>query len=427
MYKFKRTTQLLIIGIVYLLLINQAQADWQSDLEIQFDIVETFDQLQDWHGDGANGAYEIERYPDDFPKKLDGSPSMWKWYSYYQDQPVLGEWIGNHGTGNAWQGTKSLRMNISHRDKNGPSRLGTYFGDGTRESGYSSVYVFYMVKIHKNQWPTSIVDGVGEYNEEEPYLYLDSWKFNTMNMGCKVAYCNQDIGVETNRSVYSDFHSIPHVTPSGISGNPQYTPSIVAGFTDYQSAVRNSLRQSSPYPYPNITDWIGVEFHWYFKEENGHHYGVLDVWWYENDGTPHLAINGFQTENTSQPASQLWNSFFFGGNNSYGYSWGESMEPAYFVDDFIIDNQRIGPTYFNMLNNQSQTVRADVDNNSTINTTDAMLTLRNSLGLSMSGTNWYSSSTTGDVNCDGTSNSTDAMLILRYSLGLSMEGTGWCR
>jgi hypothetical protein len=75
---------------------------------------------------------------------------------------------------------------------------------------------------------------------------------------------------------------------------------------------------------------------------------------------------------------------------------------------------------------ENQTVRADVDNNSTINTTDAMLTLRNSLGLSMSGTNWFSSTTTGDVNCDNVSNSTDAMLILRHSLGLDMSGTGWC-
>ncbi len=77
-------------------------------------------------------------------------------------------------------------------------------------------------------------------------------------------------------------------------------------------------------------------------------------------------------------------------------------------------------------NTSSSQYRADVDNNSQINTTDAMLTLRNSLGLDMSGTNWQSSSTTGDVNCDGTTNSTDAMLILRYSLGLSMSGAGWC-
>ncbi|EKE21384.1 MAG: hypothetical protein ACD_7C00265G0006 [uncultured bacterium] len=65
-------------------------------------------------------------------------------------------------------------------------------------------------------------------------------------------------------------------------------------------------------------------------------------------------------------------------------------------------------------------------NSSVTNTTDALLTLRNSLGLSMNGTAWQSGATTGDVNCDLTSNSTDALLILRYSLGLSMDGTSWC-
>ncbi len=77
-------------------------------------------------------------------------------------------------------------------------------------------------------------------------------------------------------------------------------------------------------------------------------------------------------------------------------------------------------------NTSTSSFRADVDNNSQINTTDAMLTLRNSLGLDMSGTNWQSSSTTGDADCDGDTDSTDAMLILRYSLGLDMSGTGWC-
>jgi len=71
-------------------------------------------------------------------------------------------------------------------------------------------------------------------------------------------------------------------------------------------------------------------------------------------------------------------------------------------------------------------IRADVDQNGSVNTTDAMLTLRNSLGLDMSGTNWHASATTGDVNCQDGANSTDAMLILRKSLGLDMAGTGWC-
>ncbi len=71
-------------------------------------------------------------------------------------------------------------------------------------------------------------------------------------------------------------------------------------------------------------------------------------------------------------------------------------------------------------------IRADVNQDLQINTTDAMLTLRNSLGLDMTETVWIATDTTGDVNCDGNSNSTDAMLLLRYSLGLDMSGTDWC-
>jgi hypothetical protein len=70
--------------------------------------------------------------------------------------------------------------------------------------------------------------------------------------------------------------------------------------------------------------------------------------------------------------------------------------------------------------------RADTNEDLNINSTDAMLVIRNSLGLSMGGTEWSSEPTAGDVNCDGNSNSTDAMLILRYSLGLDMSGTEWC-
>jgi hypothetical protein len=76
--------------------------------------------------------------------------------------------------------------------------------------------------------------------------------------------------------------------------------------------------------------------------------------------------------------------------------------------------------------NNTPTIRADVDQNSFVNTTDAFLTLRNSLGINMSNTNWQVSATTGDVNCDGNTNSTDAFLTLRSSLGLNMGGTDWC-
>jgi len=73
----------------------------------------------------------------------------------------------------------------------------------------------------------------------------------------------------------------------------------------------------------------------------------------------------------------------------------------------------------------SATLRADVNQDGSINTVDAQLTLRYSYGLDMSATAWQPSTTTGDVNCDGNTDSADAHLILRYSLGLSMDSSGW--
>ncbi len=70
--------------------------------------------------------------------------------------------------------------------------------------------------------------------------------------------------------------------------------------------------------------------------------------------------------------------------------------------------------------------RGDVDQNGTINTTDAQLVLRKSVGMDMSQTSWYDSANTGDANCDDATNTTDAMLILRNSVGSDMSATDWC-
>ncbi len=105
----------------------------------------------------------------------------------------------------------------------------------------------------------------------------------------------------------------------------------------------------------------------------------------------------------------------------------EAIDQGYTVplyDDFL-GNVRNGVFDIGAYEYQAQ-FRGDVDGDSTTNTTDALLTLRNSLGLSMTSTAWQVSATTGDVDCNGVSNSTDALLILRYSLGLNMEATTWC-
>ncbi len=52
--------------------------------------------------------------------------------------------------------------------------------------------------------------------------------------------------------------------------------------------------------------------------------------------------------------------------------------------------------------------------------------LKKFLGFNMLGTNWVTGTHAGEVNCDDASNSTDAMLILKKSLGLDVSGMGWC-
>lgn len=148
-----------------------------------------------------------------------------------------------------------------------------------------------------------------------------------------------------------------------------------------------------------INELVGA-FDWALNEEC-YQYNECDVY------QPFIAANKpvFGVEYIGEASS------FCPQANASGYSW--------LKKNINLDAWRYGCEDYGI-------IRADVDQNSIINTTDAMLTLRDSLGLDMSGTNWVESVTTGDVDCNDISNSTDAMLLLRYSLGLSMGETEWC-
>jgi len=155
--------------------------------------------------------------------------------------------------------------------------------------------------------------------------------------------------------------------------------------------------------------WHYYEVH--LKAENGGDNGVVEFY---VDGTKIID----RTDANFATGTQLgWGHITIGSNQDNPDNGG-TMYSMY--DDISISTTGyIGPL-------SSSTVRADVDQDNQITSTDAMLTLRKSLNLDMSQTNWQDSPTTGDVNCDDDSNSTDAMLILRKSLGLDMSGTGWC-
>jgi len=314
---------------------NSSKLDksWSQALEENFDIVETFDELQPWRGRCGGNFYG----KSSTPKHLDGSESIWTYYSCWSNSTSGPAWIDDFGAGNQITG-KSLIIDIGETAK-GPSRLGLYFGDGTATSGYSDLYLFYRVRFPANEWPTQIdsTTKVGEYQAGDPFAYWFSWKFGAFNMGCTGMDANlQCDGAEP----YSGMHIVPHIKRHGY-GTMAGKLAIVAeptGSTPYWALGKEVQTER----------WLGVEFHYKLVVKNDQNVAVMETWLYDEDGTAYLAQAPVEHPYTPPAADQKFNFFFFGGNNSNSYLWGSSMESAYHVDDFIINGARIGPTYFQL-------------------------------------------------------------------------------
>jgi len=160
-------------------------------------------------------------------------------------------------------------------------------------------------------------------------------------------------------------------------------------------------------------NWHKVEYHAKLNDL-GQSNSIEEVYVDDSEIPLHTLANNQEMRITDRKFQQviLFDNYYkkFGGK-----------QPLY-IDDIVLSTERLPSDYIIGQNN----IRADVNQDNQITSTDAMLTLRKSLNLDMSQTNWQDSTTTGDVNCDNIVNSTDAMLILRKSLGLDMGGTGWC-
>ena len=374
--------------------LSYAQSEWQASLEQHFDIVETFDDLEDWYGTKYNPASSIndifaDDYPDDFPKKSsDGAPSMWCYYSKGNEHPPSGEryWIHDFGEGTRWQ-TEGKSAVIDLSGINGPSRIGTYIGNGDTNSGYKDIYVFYMVKIARNQWPTeckkddgtsvSCIGGgpLGIYEEGKDYSYWAVWKFNNIGLGWNT--CKKwDGSVFDHEHRYGYTEIIPHIRLNNygplprLDGKPEQKQNLIL----YASIITHEngpVQQSGKIAGEDINivesketavkwegkgcavitdEWMGVEFHYKLEEPAGAGNGKMEAWIYNKTGE---FLRSFYIEGVNYlPASEnqhQFNKFFLGGNNSNSYSWGPTMEAPYYVDDLIISGSRIGPKYFDLL------------------------------------------------------------------------------
>ena len=364
--------------IVSMLLIStpgftkDAYGDRQSDLESEFDIVDTFDGLKNWRG--ATGVHYDS---GTMPKKENDGASIWSYYSCDNNASIKDDWIKDHGDGyRLGSAGKSLCVNYNNRVGGssfgntgyGPSRIGTYFGSGNSTDGYQKIHIFFMVKFRPG--------------------------FFNMQAGTNIA----DVGVVEFIGVFTGFSSIEtwgdpperdsacsHTSRSLKDYGMQGTMIHLYGGTRYSNTL--FLRQSSwramdrVVCYDNLefdsrinlteagfratfeslylnNKWIGIELIVDIGTPNNSN-ASTEVYLYDIKGTEigHFKRNGY---------NQL---FFFDhkmnkitiGGNRYGavdnqQDEGDSLENRFYVDDFIVHQSRIGPTYFNIVRGLSAPV-----------------------------------------------------------------------
>ena len=353
--------KILFFIMLALALSGQAMADWQSTLESAgFDIVETFDQLQEWQPPYERGTVLTQV---NMPKKLDGSPSIWNAYSYWPTVASPSAWIAYHGADKVWQGAgKSLILDMEMNDTTanlGPGRLKTYFGgqtpdsispytnSGIEESGYrGDVYIFEMIKLPANLFPQ--VDGVNQY-----YSYF---KFHVMATG------KTDVDVCTEGRLdceygASNIHTM-FFTGSSYDNKQRFKLEYYsdADWADLNLPVDGFQMWKPTTASANLDTfitseaWFGLEVHVH-RGDPGVANGYQEYWLYDSSGNI-TYVGRVPADYMMMTASHDWgfNYFFQGGNISFATT---GLSTTYYVDDIIINDTRIGPTYFGLMGQAS--------------------------------------------------------------------------
>lgn len=359
----------LLIIVIVLLLQTTAFAGWQEDLEAQFDVVETFDNLQDWPlSSGVIPSRGRNTSSDNMPKKIDNSASQWDMFDWWPTVSPNSDWIKNHGSNYVWRGVgKSLIMDMNQNtDVNkGPSRFGNYFGtlvsdgvsgassSGIETSGYrSDVYLFQMVKFATNAFPKDDGDN----------LYYSYWKWGTVSTGntaanvciegrddCTYGASNAHFMLFNGTSTASqNLYKLEYYSDADSDGVAVWNALNLP--TDGFQMWKPTYTERSIDYYIDRDSWFGLEIHVH-RGTAGVADGYQEYWLYDADGTAHY-VGRVQEDYMMVPAERDWgfNYFFQGGNISFQNLVEEqNLDVSYFVDDIILDDNRIGPAYFTMM------------------------------------------------------------------------------
>lgn len=291
-----------------------ALADWQSDLEAQFDYVETFDDNTGaWKGDATTASKVTSATTDpctlinDASQFSEFSGNSIEWSFYYLPNTLVGSdnWIDDFGTdyrwtsGNAGNATnhRSFRIDYgpTYRGQRGASEIG--FKVGTAPSdGYSEVYMFFMQKYPSN---TFIVDSSGNLEwhgfQKEVVIsagFKDVNQWGTDAEQSSAQACNASSQARCEYGFTWNIPS-PRSTSGGGAGLGKRDPyGYFQNFTDDPCNYYGE-ETSSLISFNNNVDfkteylageWIGVEIYVKMADPAGSSTGVHEISVYDQDG-----------------------------------------------------------------------------------------------------------------------------------------------
>jgi hypothetical protein len=262
-----------------------AQADsWQEVLDGHFDIAETFDQLQNWHGElGKHPLGDISD-PGDMPLKNDSGKSIWEYYSYWGTVPAAERpsWISSRSPENLWRGQgKSLA--IDYGGVRGPSRLGFSIGEVPAD-GYDEVYIFFMSQYQPEFFPMD--NGSFSWFGFLKTFQISSGFRDILDWG---TVAEQQIADDTpqDRNIYGLNLAIINFKPYG--GSLKVTHNIYASNPNGTSGSYESDEQTSHMIQADLKDailggeWFGLEYRFLLSSPHGD-VGAFEAWVYDSSG-----------------------------------------------------------------------------------------------------------------------------------------------
>jgi hypothetical protein len=379
MKKLKLASCIFIVGIFMLGLSNQVQADRQADLKAKFDIVETFDNIADWHGGvwGEAGGGNSTINPNDLPQHSSGGVAQWGYSTtttggWTATDP---EWIGSRPLNETWAG-KNLIINYTNGtgdcnadDGLGPSRLGIFVGDNiSSTSGYHELHAFYMMKFPQGFFKRKPDNSGYEYHDYNKFLQVSAgftgihhWGTNDENQtSCAInSRIAEDYGTTYNLfNLIAGGASYPgmHLLESGRIPGYDSAGTALSGATgcwQYTLYRNNNHLTGADFKTPyEANEWFGIE---YILNQGtvGNADGSVRVKIYNKSGV----LISEETQTNLQMLAHFdhrFNKVVMGGNLSISAP-ACSDENRVYIDDFIIDNNEVAPTYFATINGVAPT------------------------------------------------------------------------